>query len=103
MSEIRPVLASSSTLWGGVDYKAAGGNFEEHGNVLELDCSGVSEHIYQNTQNLGQLWWLSVLALPSAQGVIWRPGIESQVGLPARNLLLPLSMSLPLSLSLMNK
>ena len=36
-------------------------------------------------------------------GWSWRPGIESHVGLPAWSLLLPLPVSLPLSVSLMNK
>ena len=39
--------------------------------------------------------WLSGLApWPRAQS--WSPGIESHIGLPARSLLLPLPMSLPL-------
>ena len=33
----------------------------------------------------------------------WGPGIESHIGLPAWSLLLPLPVSLPLSVSLMNK
>ena len=41
--------------------------------------------------------------LPSAQGVILGSGIKSHIGLPVRSLLLPLPMSLPLSVSLMNK
>ena len=52
---------------------------------------------------LGSLGGSMVKRLPWAQGVI--PGIESHVGLPAWGLLLPLPVSLPLSLcvSLMNK
>ena len=38
---------------------------------------------------------------PRAQS--WRPGIESHVRLPAGSLLLPLPVSLPLSVSLINK
>ena len=43
--------------------------------------------------------------LPPAQGVTPGPGIESRIRLPAWSLLLPLSVSLPLSLcmDLMNK
>ena len=41
--------------------------------------------------------------LPSAQGVILGPGIESHIRLPARSLLLLLPMSSSLSLSLMNE
>ena len=37
--------------------------------------------------------------LPSAQGVILGSGIKSHTGLPVGSLLLPLPMSLPLSLS----
>ena len=38
--------------------------------------------------------------LPSAQGVILGSRIESLFGLPAESLILPLPVSLPLSLSL---
>ena len=38
--------------------------------------------------------------LPLAQGVIPGPGIESHIGFPAWSLLLPLPMSLPLSVCL---
>ena len=48
----------------------------------------------------GQPGWLSSLALPSAQGMILGPEIESHIGLPAWSQLLPLPVSLPLSLSL---
>ena len=48
---------------------------------------------------VGQPWWLSGLVPPSAQGMI----PESYVRLPAWSLLLPLPMSLPLFMSLMNK
>ena len=37
--------------------------------------------------------------LPSAQGMIWGPGIEFHLGLPAWSLLLPLPVSLPLCVS----
>ena len=52
---------------------------------------------------IGQPGWLSGLVPPSAQG--GRPRIESHVRLPAWSLLLPLPVSLFLSLcvSLMNK
>ena len=51
----------------------------------------------------GQPGWLGGLVSPLPQGVIlgsWGPGIESHVGLPAWSLLLPLPVSLPLSLCL---
>ena len=38
--------------------------------------------------------------MPSAQSVIPGPKIESHIGVPARSLLLPLSISLPLSVCL---
>ena len=41
--------------------------------------------------------------LPSAQGMIPSLGIESHIGLPEGSLFLPVSISLPLSVSLMNK
>ena len=41
--------------------------------------------------------------LPLAQGMIPGSGIESHIGLPAWSLLLPLPVSLPLSVPLMNK
>ena len=41
--------------------------------------------------------------LPLAQGTIPGPGIESHVGLPAWSLLLPLPVSMPLSVPFMNK
>ena len=49
---------------------------------------------------LGTPGWLAVERLPSAQGMIPRSGIEFCVRLPVRSLLLPLPMSLPLSLCL---
>ena len=45
--------------------------------------------------------WLSICPWPGARS--WRPGIESPIGLPAWSLLLPLPVSLPLSVSLMNE
>ena len=44
-----------------------------------------------------------VECLPSAQVMIQGPEIESYIGLPAWSLLLPLSVSLLLYVSLMNK
>ena len=52
---------------------------------------------------VGQPWWRSGLAPPAAQGVILETLDESHVGLSAWSLLLPLLVSLPLSMSLMNK
>ena len=52
----------------------------------------------QEFGNLGCLGGSVVEHLPLAQGVFPGLGIESHVGLPARSLLLPLPMSLPLSL-----
>ena len=54
-------------------------------------------------QNLGRLVDLAVKRMPSAQGVIPGPGIKSNTGLPTGTLLLPLPVSLPLTVSLMNK
>ena len=47
--------------------------------------------------------WLPVEGPPLAQGVILGLGIESHISLPMGSLLLPLPVSLPFSLSLMNK
>ena len=51
----------------------------------------------------GNLGGPAVEHLALAQGVIPGSRMESHVGLPAYSLLLPLPVSLPLSLSLMNK
>ena len=51
----------------------------------------------------GCLGVLAVEDLPLAQGLIPGFGIESHIGLPVRSLLLPLPMSLPLCVSLVNK
>ena len=48
----------------------------------------------------GCLGGSAVERLPLAQGMIQGSGIKSHVRLPARSLLLPLTVSLPLSLSL---
>ena len=66
-------------------------------------CSGGrKQKIYKILKNkkfiVGHLGALAVERLPSAQGVILESRIESHVGLPAWSLLLPLSVSLPLSL-----
>ena len=73
-------------------------------NMEDFECQAQvrdtvrDKHIFfLNT--LGQPWWLSGLAPPSAQGVILETRIESHIGLPAWSLLLPLPVSLPLSLS----
>ena len=52
---------------------------------------------------LGHLGGSVVERLPSAQGVILGARIEPHITLPAWTLLLPLPVSLPLSVSLMNK
>ena len=59
----------------------------------------------KKTFSSGLLGGLAVERLPLAQVWSWSPGIKSHNGLPAGSLLLPLPMSLPLSLSvsLMNK
>ena len=54
-------------------------------------------------QQAGCLGGSVVECLPLAQGVILGLGIESHIRLPARSLLLPLPISLLLSLSLTNK
>ena len=48
----------------------------------------------------GHLGGSVVERLPSAQAVVPGPGIESRIRLPAWSLLLPLLVSLPVSLSL---
>ena len=53
--------------------------------------------------NLGRLGGTEVGRLPLAQGVILETRDQVLIGLPARSLLLPLPVSPPLSLSLMNK
>ena len=50
--------------------------------------------------NKGHLGGSVVERLPLAQGMILGSGIEFRVGLPTRSLLLPLPMSLPLSVCL---
>ena len=50
--------------------------------------------------NKGHMGGSAVEHLPLAQGMIPGPEIESRIGLPARSLLLPLPMSLLLSLCL---
>ena len=50
-----------------------------------------------------RLGGLAVEHLPLVQDVVPGSGIESHIGLPAGSLLLPLPMSLPLSVSLMGK
>ena len=51
----------------------------------------------------GHLGGSAVECLALAQGVILGLGIESHIGLPVRILLLPLPISLCLSVSLINK
>ena len=51
-------------------------------------------------ESWGHLGGAVVEPLPSAQGVVPGPGIMTHIRLPAGNLLLPLPMSLPLSLCL---
>ena len=51
----------------------------------------------------GCLGGSAVVHLPLAQGMILGSRIESRIRLPVWSLLLPLPMSLPLSLSHMNK
>ena len=56
----------------------------------------------ENVQE-GHLGGLVVEHLPSAPVVIWGPGMESCIKLPIGSLLLPLLISLPLSMPVMNK
>ena len=67
--------------------------------------SNKAKHLsaFHKLYNVERLGGSVVEHLPSARGVILGPGIESHIGLPVRSLLLSLSMSLPLSVSLMNK
>ena len=57
----------------------------------------------RKSPGMGHLGGSVVEHLPLAQGVIPDPGIESHIRLPVKSLLLPLSVSLPHSWSLMNK
>ena len=66
----------------------------------EDTCNDISNKSLISKTYRGQPWWRGILAPPVAQGMIWRPWIESHVGLSAWSLLLPLPVSLPLSLSL---
>ena len=61
-----------------------------------------SQRLHEN-HRAGQPGWLSRLAPPSARGVILETRDQVQVGIPAWSLLLPLPVSLLLSLSFMNK
>ena len=63
----------------------------------------LSLSIYLKPWVQGHLGGSAVEHLPSAQGMILGSGINSHVGFPVRSLLLPLPMSLPVSVSLMNK
>ena len=59
-----------------------------------------NKEVYNGSQNLnkeGHLGGSAVEHLPSAQGVIPGARIESHIRLPTGSLLLPLPMSLPLS------
>ena len=68
---------------------------------LSLSGQRTAEEIKRKTS--GHLGGSVVEHLPSAQGVIPGSEIESHIGLLAGSLLLPLPMSLPLCVSLMNK
>ena len=74
---------------------------------LELNISILSKKMkpLQYSVFLGCLGGSAVECLPLAQDMILGPGIESLIGLPAWSLLLSLPMSLSLSVcvSLMNK
>ena len=59
---------------------------------------------YIKKRNLGDPWvaqWFSICLWPRAWS--WSPRIKSHIGLPTRSLLLPLPVSLPLSMSLVNE
>ena len=51
-------------------------------------------------KHMGSLGGAAVWRLPLAQGAIWRPGIESHVGLPVHGTCFSLCLCLCLSLSL---
>ena len=57
----------------------------------------MENEIYENLETLGNLGGSVVEHLPSAQVVIPGSSDESRIGLPSRSLLLPLLLSLPLS------
>ena len=59
--------------------------------------------LHQIIKYMGRLGGSVVEHLPSTQGVILGSWVESHIGLPAGSLLLPLPMSLSLSVSFMNK
>ena len=60
----------------------------------------MAEAPHRNQGDEGRLGGSAVEHLPLAQDLIRGPGIESRVELPAWSLLLPLPMSLPLSVCL---
>ena len=65
--------------------------------ILQVQESTLSNKCLK-TQFLGHLGGSMVEHLPSAQVMIQGPRIKSRMGLPAGSLLLPLPISLPLSL-----
>ena len=74
-------------------------NLQQRNNLLKQRLS--VDKSLDKTLEAGQPGWLSGLAPPSAQGLILEtPGIKSHVGLLAWSLLLPLPVSLPLSVCL---
>ena len=71
--------------------------------MSSLYCSESKSPSHFKAGKLGCLGGSVIENLPSAQGVILGAGIESHIRLPARRLLLPLPVSLPISVSFMNK
>ena len=76
-------------LLGAFLVQEAKGPPDNQGDDLQADVRAPGE---------GRLGGSAVEHLPSAQGVIRSPGIGSRIGLPAWSPLLPLPVSLPLSL-----
>ena len=69
-------------------------------DLLAQEPSAVPGEFIKNADARGSLGKSAVWRLPLAQGVIPGPRIESHIGLPAWSLLLPLPVSLPLSVFL---
>ena len=72
-------------------------------NCKQHKCLSTKEwircYMLYNSKNEGRLGGSAVERLPLAQGMIQGSRIESHIRLPTGSLLLPLPMSLPLSVS----
>ena len=68
--------------------------------IVKMKKTSIQVDYYYLFIILGDAWVSAIENLPSAQGVIPESGIKSHIGLLAGSLLLPLLVSLPLSLCL---